>query len=73
MTSGRESKDDAKADVILQEYATNTKDGAEDVETMRDSFGARKKIDPKEIKLVRKIDIYMMVRGLTCPSDAPLY
>lgn len=61
MTSGRDTKDDSKADVVMEEYSTNPKDGVEDVETSRDAFGARKKVDPKEIALVRKIDWYMMV------------
>lgn len=60
MTSGQDIKDNDKGNVVLEEYATATKDGVEDVETARDGFGARKKVDPKEIKLVRKLDWYMM-------------
>jgi len=60
MASHRDAKD-AKSDVILEEYATGAKDGLEGVLTERDGFGARKKVDPVEIKLVRKIDLYMMV------------
>ncbi|KAM0713560.1 hypothetical protein Q7P37_010522 [Cladosporium fusiforme] len=63
MTSGHDPKDETKADVVLEEYATTTKDGVEDVETAKDGFGARKKVDPIEIRLVRKIDWYMM-RGM---------
>lgn len=33
--------------------------------TEYDRFGSAKKTDPKEIKLVRKIDIYMMVSSLS--------
>lgn len=62
MAADRDAKDNDKADVVLEEYATGTKDGIEGVVTERDGFGARKKVDPKEIKLVRKIDWYMMVR-----------
>lgn len=64
MAVNRDLKDNDKADVVLEEYATGTKDGIEGVITERDGFGARKKVDPKEIKLVRKIDWYMMVRKL---------
>jgi hypothetical protein len=60
MASNRDIKD-CKSDVVLEEYATVTKDGLEGVLTERDGFGARKKVDPVEIKLVRKIDMYMMV------------
>jgi len=60
MASNRDTKD-AKSDVVLEEYAAGTKDGLEGVLTERDGFGARKKVDPVEIKLVRKIDLYMMV------------
>ena len=60
MASNRDTKD-AKSDVVLEEYAAGTKDGIEGVLTERDGFGARKKVDPVEIKLVRKIDMYMMV------------
>jgi len=60
MASNRDIKD-CKADVVLKEYATGTKDGLEGVLIERDGFGARKKVDPVEIKLVRKIDMYMMV------------
>ncbi|TKX24966.1 MFS transporter-like protein 39 [Elsinoe australis] len=35
-------------------------DGKGNVDVVKDSFGARVKVDPKEIKLVRKIDMYMM-------------
>jgi hypothetical protein len=61
MASSRDTKDAGKSDVVLEEYATGTKDGVEGVLTERDGFGARKKVDPVEIKLVRKIDLYMMV------------
>lgn len=53
-------------------------DGKGNVDVVKDSFGARVKVDPKEIKLVRKIDMYMMVShhhhtalalGLTDPSQ----
>lgn len=64
MAANRDLKDNDKADVVLEEYATGTKDGIAGVITERDGFGARKKVDPKEIKLVRKIDWYMMVRKL---------
>ena len=60
MASNRDTKD-TKSDVVLEEYAAGTKDGVEGVLTERDNFGARKKVDPVEIKLVRKIDMYMMV------------
>lgn len=69
MTSDRpNAKDDNKADVVLEEYAANTKDGIEDVETARDGFGARKKVDPIEIRLVRKLDWYMMVSNNPCTT-----
>ena len=71
MASNRDTKD-AKSDVVLEEYAAGTKDGVEGVLTERDNFGARKKVDPVEIKLVRKIDMYMMVSqsmGIRMPSD----
>jgi hypothetical protein len=61
MASERDDKDTHKSDVVLEEYASGTKDGVEGVVSERDGFGARKKIDPIEIKLVRKIDMYMMV------------
>lgn len=61
MSSDRDTKDLGKSDVVLEEYAAGTKDGVEGVVAERDGFGARKKIDPVEIKLVRKIDMYMMV------------
>jgi hypothetical protein len=64
MASNRDAKD-VKSDVVLEEYATGTKDGLEGVLTERDGFGARKKVDPVEIKLVRKIDLYMMVSQST--------
>ena len=64
MASNRNAKD-VKSDVVLEEYATGTKDGLEGVLTERDGFGARKKVDPVEIKLVRKIDMYMMVSEIT--------
>ena len=35
--------------------------GIDGVAVEKDAFGARKKIDPKEIKLVRKLDTYIMV------------
>lgn len=34
-----------------------------DVDAEFDAFGARKKTDPKEVALVRKLDLYMMVRA----------
>ena len=64
MASNRDTKD-TKSDVVLEEYAAGTKDGVEGVLTERDNFGARKKVDPVEIKLVRKIDMYMMVSQST--------
>lgn len=64
MASNRDPKD-TKSDVVLEEYAAGTKDGVEGVLTERDNFGARKKVDPVEIKLVRKIDMYMMVSQRT--------
>ena len=63
MATNRDFKDNDKANVMLEEYATGTKDCVEGVVAERDGFGARKKVDPKEIKLVRKIDWYMMVRA----------
>ena len=65
MASQRDDKDAGKPDVVLEEYATGTKDGVEGVVAERDGFGARKKVDPVEIKLVRKIDLYMMVSQST--------
>ena len=50
---------DSKADVELHEVALDEKLAGVAVD--KDGFGARKKVDPKEIKLVRKIDMYMMV------------
>jgi hypothetical protein len=61
MASSRDTKDAGKSDVVFEEYATGTKDGLEGILTERDGFGARKTIDPVEIKLVQKIDLYMMV------------
>lgn len=64
MASNRDAKD-VKSDVVLEEYTAGTKDGLEGVLTERDGFGARRKVDPVEIKLVRKIDLYMMVSQST--------
>lgn len=64
MAQGRNSKDEAKADVVQEEYATGIKEGVEGIAAEKDGFGARKKIDPLEIALVRKIDWYMMVSHL---------
>lgn len=38
--------------------------GIDGVAVERDAFGARKKIDPVEIRLVRKLDCYIMVSSL---------
>jgi hypothetical protein len=65
MALPRDAKDAHKSDVVLEEYATGIKVGIEGVVANHDGFGARKKVDPVEIKLVRKIDLYMMVREAT--------
>ena len=54
---------DGKSSVELHEVLPEKNGGAviDSVAVEKDGFGARKKIDPKEIKLVKKIDMYMMV------------
>lgn len=53
----------AKHTVELHEVAPEK--GIDGVAVERDAFGARKKIDPIEIKLVRKLDCYIMVSTLS--------
>lgn len=50
---------DAKYEVEMHEVMPEK--GIDSVAVEKDAFGARKKIDPKEIKLVRKLDTYIMV------------
>ncbi|PIA97330.1 putative transporter [Cercospora beticola] len=49
---------DGKHEVEMHEIMPEK--GIDGVAVEKDAFGARKKIDPKEIKLVRKLDTYIM-------------
>lgn len=67
MTSSDPIKD-GKGNVELHEVALDEKLAVVAVD--KDGFGARKKVDPKEIKLVRKSDLYMMV-SITIQNARP--
>lgn len=64
-TTGAEKQSQVENDTST----LNEQDVVSSVE--RDRFGAAVKTDPQEIALVRKVDVYMMVRVALFASFAP--
>lgn len=59
-----QQKDDSKDDVAMQQIdrAETTEDVLKPTYEKVDEFGAHTKTDPKEIALVRKLDLFCLVR-----------
>lgn len=70
-TAGRPGtpKEDVKIDhVDFQEDLKKPQDGESEA---IDKFGSHAKTDPKEIALVRKLDLYLMVSWITITIPRP--
>lgn len=50
-----------KEGAVIEHYDDTRDDPKKDIEQQPDRFGSYAKVDPKEIALVKKLDLYMMV------------